>query len=104
MICLRCAGASDFKEYYSVYLLLLNEQLQSESMRSQVLPEKPLRDGRERGGHNIGWWGSRGGDGDGRKKHRVFCVFLLPFFFISAVTSYSLMARSLLYFTAETKL
>lgn len=46
MICLRCA--SDFTEYSLVYLLLLNKKLQSEIMRSQVLQEKPLGDGRER--------------------------------------------------------
>lgn len=39
-----------------------------------------------------------GEDGDGSKKQRVFSEFLLPFFFFSAVTSYSLMARSLFYF------
>lgn len=58
-MCLRCAGGSDFKEYSLVYLLILNKPLQSESMRSQVFQEKPHGDGRERRGHNTGWWGNR---------------------------------------------
>lgn len=48
--------------------------------------------------------GADGGDGEGRKKHRVFSGFLLPYFIFSAVTSYSLTSRSLLHFTAEIQL
>lgn len=94
MMCLRCTGGSGFKEYFLMYLLHFNKYLQNESMRSQVLQQEPRG-----GGHDIGW-GGRGGHRFRQEPEFHFGFFSPPFFF-SAVTSYSLMARSLLYFTVE---